>query len=437
MKQLTLLAILVLVLSRSVVYSTVFPLKISSTHTYLTDARGEPFLIVGDTAWSLIAQLGHEDVVKYLDDRQMKGFNAIIVNLIEAKFATHAPKTKAGVAPFLTPGDFSSPNPAYFDWAHECLAAAQDRGIAVFLCPAYLGWGGGDEGFFKSITNQGPTALRAYGHFVAERFKDLSNIVWMPGGDYSMPDNERWTVHELTAGIRELDKVRLLTGHAGQKSPRTAFGNPRWLQVDNTYSYEAALWKPLLADVALRPRMPVFLSETTYEGEHKATPQQIRRQAWWAMLSGHCGQFFGNNPIWHFDGPGLFQVKTTWQEALDSPGSRDIARLGEFFRKLPWTELKPDTASQLVVNPGDGVERIMAASTPDGRLAVVYVPGSGGTSREITLRLDALRPATGLLRGTWFNPTDGTPRAAEGPPFRTPGDNGTGASDWVLKLEKL
>jgi hypothetical protein len=38
-------------------------------------------------------------VVRYLDDRAGRGFNAIIVSLIEHKFATNAPATRAGVQP--------------------------------------------------------------------------------------------------------------------------------------------------------------------------------------------------------------------------------------------------------------------------------------------------------------------------------------------------
>ena len=34
--------------------AAVFPLKIADNGRFLTDQKGEPFLVVGDTAWSLI-----------------------------------------------------------------------------------------------------------------------------------------------------------------------------------------------------------------------------------------------------------------------------------------------------------------------------------------------------------------------------------------------
>src|SRR5262245_27585221 len=124
-----------------------FPLAISDNHRHLQDSSGAPFLVVGDTAWSLVAQLDDSDIVRYLDDRASRGFNAIIVNLLEHKFASRAPANARGVRPFEELGKFDRPNREYFDDAHRAIEAAQQRGISVWLCPAYLGWDGGDEGF--------------------------------------------------------------------------------------------------------------------------------------------------------------------------------------------------------------------------------------------------------------------------------------------------
>ena len=69
----------------------VFPLSIKPGERYLVDAVGRPFLIQGDTAWSLIADLIRGNADLYLEDRHARGFNTILVSLIEAKFATNAP----------------------------------------------------------------------------------------------------------------------------------------------------------------------------------------------------------------------------------------------------------------------------------------------------------------------------------------------------------
>ncbi|MBX9627806.1 MAG: DUF4038 domain-containing protein [Gemmataceae bacterium] len=421
-----------------------FPLKVSADKRHLETADGKPFLVVGDTAWSLIAQLNEADIAKYLDDRKGRGFNAVIVSLIEHKFADRAPATIAGVQPFLKPGDFTKPNPAYFDTAHKAVAEAGKRGLSVWLCAAYLGWGGGDEGFFQKIKAAGPEALRAYGKFVGGRFKDLPNVVWVIGGDYALPEAERWAGEELARGIRDGGAEQLMTAHGGQTTAVDTFGDRPWLGVDTVYRYDLDLWKPLRAAYARKPVRPFVMFESAYEGEHKAAPDRIRRQAWWPVLAGGCGSFFGNNPIWYFDGPGYTDRKAapTWQQALDLPGSRDVARVGAFFRRLPWHRLVPDAEDKLVAaGGGDGATKATAAHTGDRKLAVVYVPSTGKEPRELSLNLAGF---PGPVTARWFNPAkdaNGTPLGPlpnkDGQPVRTPGDNGTGANDWALVLEVL
>jgi len=402
-----------------------FPLRVSADRRHLDDADGRPFLVVGDAAWSLIAQLDGPAISAYLDDRARRGFTALIVNLIEHKFATHAPANHAGVAPFLEPGNFRKPNPTYFESAHRVVAEAGTRGLSVWLCPAYLGWQGGDEGFFKEIKKAGPEALYAYGKFVGERFRDLSNIVWMVGGDDALAPQDRWAAEQLVWGLRDGGAEQLVTAHGGQTSAVETYGNTRWLSIDTVYSYKPDLRPDLLRARYGRPARPFVLIETIYESEHDATPDQIRRQAWQAMLSGAAGQFFGNNPIWHFDGPTLFPFTGDWKQALDSTGSRDMARLAGFFAALEWCTLEP--------RPNAGAAITMA--TAPGGTTVIYVAGNGtAAAQDVTL------PVPALAAPQWFNPARDEPlrpiqsvgATGGGTHVRTPGDNGTGTNDWVI-----
>lgn len=420
-----------------------FPLQISANRRHLVDERGTPFLVVGDTAWSLIPQLTEQEAREYLDDRRQRGFNALIVSLIEHKFTTKAPATIEGVQPFLAPGDFTQPNPAYFEHAHRVIELAHRRGLSIWLAPAYLGVNGGGEGFFQEIKQAGPAALRGYGQFVGEKFRDLPNIVWMPGGDYAMPAHERWAAHELALGLREGGAKQLMTAHGCQLTAAANFGDPEWLDVDNVYSYQSDQWREHHANYRHAKVRPSVLIEALYENEYqdKTDPAKIRRQAWWAMTAGACGQFFGNAPLWHLGGPGYKQSNKPWREALDLAGSRDHARLGAFFRRLQWASLEPDLDDKLVAAGGGGGEtKVTAARTPDGKLAVLYIPPTGQEARALTLNLASFAAP---LRVSWFNPAkDAAPKTPETPlanrdgeKLRTPGDNGTGANDWVLTLE--
>jgi hypothetical protein len=234
-------------------------------------------------------------------------------------------------------------------------------------------------------------------------------------------------VNALAEGIRSADTTRLMTGHAGQKSPREAFGDPAWLQLDNTYSYDKNLVPALLRDVRRAPRQPVFLSETTYEGEHKAPPEQIRRQMWQAALCGHCGHVFGNHPIWHFDGPGLFPDPQPWREALTSHGSRDMARWAQMLRHWPWERLQP--APQRLTTAPEGAACAHAAAEA---LLLAYTPGGA-----ITLALPA-EWKDRVVSVEWWAPTGDSlkpetkaTRAWEAFVSLAP----PGAQDWVVAVK--
>ena len=213
-------------------------------------------------------------------------------------------------------------------------------------------------------------------------------------------------VTEVAEGIREEDSTHLMTGHGSpEHSAVVAFGEQKWLTVNSVYSYEKTLFRPVQVEYQRRPIRPFVLIESTYEGEHNSTPDQIRRQAYWAMLGGACGQFLGNNPIWHFDGPGLFPVKTTWKEALDGTGSRDMARLRDLFIGLPWHRLEPEKNHEIVTDGyGEGVATALTARTADKRLSVTYVPSTGTESRKLTVDLAQF---SGPITARWYNPADG------------------------------
>jgi hypothetical protein len=129
----------------------------------------------------------------------------------------------------------------------------------------------------------------------------------MLGGDYTPPKSDQWVVNDLARSIGEEDHTHLMTAHhSPESSAVAAFGEQEWLDVNTVYGYDKTIFRAMLAEYGRKPVRPFVLLETTYEGEHDSTPDQIRRQAYWAMLGGACGQFFGNNPIWHFDGPVSF-----------------------------------------------------------------------------------------------------------------------------------
>lgn len=380
-----------------------YPLKISADRRRLLDADDRPFLVQGDTAWSLIANVGYDDTIRYLDDRRAKGFNTILVNLIEHLFSRNPPRDLAGREPFVTPGDMSTPNDAYFDAAERVLDACAERGICVILAPCYIGYkhdrGSGIsphfDGWYDEIVATGPEGCRRYGDYLGRRFGRFANIIWCMGGDWH-PEQTRPGLDAIAHGIRGAGVKNLFTAHPHPEfSPIESFPGADWLDLNITYTY-GTVHRSLIEDWKRTPPWPFLLLESTYEGEHNASHQQIRRQAYWSVLCGGNGHCFGNHPIWLFwDG---------WQEAMDLPGSVAMARWGGFFRGLPWHELVPDLERRFVVGglgEARGLDRVTAAVTADRRLGMAYLP----VRRPVEVQLDALEgPRLALA---WFEPASG------------------------------
>jgi Protein of unknown function (DUF4038)/Putative collagen-binding domain of a collagenase len=399
------------------------PFRISENHRYLTNRDNTPFLLQGDAAWSLIANMTKEEAAQYLQNRHAKGFNAVLVNLIEHKFAKSAPKNLYGEAPFPKMSDWSVQNEKYFEHADWVIRKAAENGIVVLLAPVYLGYPGTDEGFIDEVTANGPEKLLQYGQFLGQRYKDFDNIIWVMGGDRD-PGPARENVDMVAFGIRQYDKRHLFSAHCHSDSaPPEQYPGP-WLEINTTYAYQIVHLR-LLEDYNRTPVMPFFLIESIYEGEHNSSEVQIRRQAYWTILNGGFGHVMGNRPIWLFD-PG-------WNAAIDGPGSVGMMHWGKLFRSRPWFDLVPDQDHKVVTEGlGEfwGFDYLTAARAQDGSTMIAYMP----SARSVTV--DMTKLTGGEVNAWWFDPRTGKATAAgtfsaTGTKQFTPLRQG----DWVLVLD--
>ena len=407
------------------------PLRLSPDRRRILDADGNAVLLQGDAAWSLIANTTLDEARFYIEDRRRKGFNTLVVSLIEYCFAQDPPRNLAAEEPFTTPGDFRTPNEAYMAHAERVLDIAAENGILVILAPAYLGYPlrfpgfeSRPQGWYEEVLANGPEGCRVWGEYLGQRFGRFQNIIWCIGGDRN-PGETAAALNQLALGIRATGGDNLFTAHVlPECSPVDVFPEHDWLDLNPTYTYEV-VHRALIEDWQRLPVWPFYLIESTYEGEHNASHLQIRRQAYWSVLCGGNGHCMGNNPIWLF-GDG-------WQDALELPGSLAMARWGAFFRALPWSELLPDLGREVVTSglgEARGLDRVTAAATSDKRLAVAYLP----LQRALTVQAGAL--AGPHLRVDWFEPATGQRLSggtllAEGSTTLTP----PFAEDSVLTIE--
>lgn len=474
-----------------------FPLRVSSNGRYLEDSAGVPFPILGDSTWSIEVNTTESEWQTYFADRAARGVNTLLVNAIEHKFTiSKPPKNSAGDVPFTqrldanaftgSPNgtrslsgtanqfpadpytniaqqapDFTFPNGVYWDRVDAFLNTCAQNGVMVLLAPAYVGYGGGDEGFMAEMVANGavigaggfagqPWANNAkskmwnYGAWLGNRYKTFKNIVWVHGGDYGnsasnggvFTPEQKAAVNDVFAGLKSVSGQQSLlhTGHWSRVSLATDVSLPA-----GSFDLEAVYNRVTPGELGRlgyshTPTMPAFQIEDLYESDPNAGKPH-RRFEWWAMLSNIGGYLFGNEPLWRF-GSG-------WSSSLNTTLAQDAGRLNTFMRSYEWWKLVPSGLSGMknLVTAGGGTASpqstnyVAAAATPDRSLLIAYVPPAHVGS--ITIDMTALSGST-LAR--WFDPTNaayttiGTFANTGTRAFTPSGNNAAGDADWVLVL---
>jgi Protein of unknown function (DUF4038)/Putative collagen-binding domain of a collagenase len=343
--------------------------------------------------------------------------------------------TYDGIKPFLTPGDLSRPNPAYFKRVTDIIRLAARYDIAVFLDPIETG------GWLKTLLANGVAKDYAYGRYLGSLYRSFPNIVWLNGNDFQYWRNpiDDGVALAVARGLKATDPAALQTIELSYPISRS-FEDARWsklIEIDSVHTYSAT-YTEVLKSYSDPNRHPAVMIEASYEFEYSYRgPETLRRQEYWTALSGAAGQFYGNHYTWQFL-PG-------WQSHLDTPGSIQMSYLTSLLSTRPWYALVPDTDHQLItagygtygtpetdVNTSDYVT---AARTPDGRLAIAYLPDMNTVSVD-------LAKMSGPVIAQWFDPSSGVYNPISGSPFANvgtttftpPGLNAGGDGDWVLVL---
>ncbi len=434
--------------------SRAYPLKVSANHRYLVDQNDIPFLIVGDDPQTMVTQLSTADAARFMEDRAAHGYNALWIDVLNA--GPYHPATRDdgatydGIAPFtghLAGGndtahyDLSTPNEAYFARVDQILDLAARYGFLVFLNPVETGQ------WVPTLQNNGAAKCRAYGEYVGRRYKHINNIVWLSGNDFDhwSDPKEDAVVLAVAKGIKSEAPEQMQTVELNTWSS-SSLDDPAWapvVSINGTYTYFPT-YLQMWHSYNQTPVMPTYLLEGHYDmadnwPDEYGTPSVLRRQEYWAMLSGAKGEFYGNNYTDDF--------MAGWKSFVDTVGVNQLMIWHAFFSSLPWQDLAPDQDHTLVTagygTPGHAKDRASkmdfctASATEDGSLAIAYMP----TGREITVNMARLK-APAMAR--WFDPVSGTYMTIPGGPFGNAGEkqftpphkvneeNGDG--DWVLLL---
>jgi hypothetical protein len=306
----------------------------------------------------------------------------------------------------------------------------------------------------------GTDAAFTYGRWLGNRYKDFPNIVWMHGNDFqSWRDTaDDALVQAVARGIRTTDKNHIHTVELNYLTSGS-LDDPSWaplIDLNAAYTYF-----PTFAQVRTeydRPDFkPVFMVESNYEFEHitntdGGSPQNLRRQEYWTMLSGATGQVYGSAHTW--------RLEKGWETKLDTLGVMELSYMKNLFAPRRWYDLIPDRSHTVMTagysraaeyigrlsaylgNRGrllttlkkmtnlasvSGSTYAAAARTSDGSLVIVYMP----SPRTVTVDMLKL---SGPASARWYDPTSGMYTGVSGSPcansnmkqFTPPGTNQAG-----------
>jgi len=407
----------------------------------------KPVFITGEAAWSLIAQPSDADVDTYLEDRASRGFNAIIVNLIEHQYSDHAPADYYGDAPFSGPS-FSIPNERYFAHADSVIRRAAAKGTTVFLFPVYLGYGSGacnksNEGWGTDMENTSDDVMRAWGVYVGNRYKSFPNIVYVIGCDAdprTCSPSLVGKLNDVATGIKSADSVRLMTAdNAGQQSALDVWSGYPWLDINLMYNSSDP--GKLNFEYTRPDFLPFFMDEDEYENEHQTTPVRLRTRQYWSVLSGaYLGSFIGNNPIWCFGetnpASAVPCVNTKyWKSELSSAGSVGQSWFGKLFRSREHWRLAPDiNHTAVTAGYGSGPTLTTTARTSDGQTIIAYIPNGNATT--ISVNMSKITSTDESAKCWWFKPSNGsTTWIGNFPNSGTHDFTPPDTNDWVLVID--
>ncbi|MEM8733384.1 MAG: DUF4038 domain-containing protein [Planctomycetota bacterium] len=428
------------------------PLQVTPNHRYLQRGDGQPFFWMADTAWELFHRLNLAEARRYLDRRRSQNFNVIQAVILAEMDGIRVPN-RQGHVPFeslspLVPSTEPGEGNDYWDDVDAVLDMAEKRGFYVLLLPTWGEWV--TPRFAEPAIFSEPQVAYDYGRFRGDRMKERSNLIWAMGGD-RRPHEKPWArdvwnamAEGITDGVAgssrfdgQADWAQTLMSYHCMASSSSLWIDAPWLDFHMWGTYHstkdwARSFEMTRKDLEVDPNRPTLNSEPCYEeiprdyrGDNGYFgADEVRRAAWWSVLSGTFGHTYGAHPIWQMWGapetakpqvplPKLSPTRMDWDEALALPGAGQMQYLRRFMESLgDFTSLRP--RDEFLINRdenSDSSSEGYVACAVGTDFAVAYIPGL--PLREELSKPTRLEFQLGVFSGAsaqwfWLNPRDGS-----------------------------
>ena len=391
-------------------------LRVSDNQRYLCNGE-QSFFWLADTAWLLFQQCSLEEAYEYLRNRRDKGFTVIQAVLMHSMPGSAA-NSLAEVEKDVTA-------PGFWEHCDKVIKMAEELGLYMGLLPS---WGAMVKGGVLNLEN-----IEEYAAFVANRYKNSPNVIWLLGGDIRGSEGEE--VHQLEGRLfRSLTPDKLIGFHPfGRTSSSLWFHEEQWLDFNMFQSghrrYDQASlgawddnavkedffgednWKYVDRDHSHDLIKPTVDGEPSYEwilqGLHVLDQPywrewDVRRYAYWSVFEGAMGHTYGDNAIQQFykddSKPGSYGVKQVWKESMHHVGSDHMGHLRKLMESVDYQKGHP--AEELLLSgQKERYGRIAVFAGPGYLMAYDYL----GEAFAVDLKDFKGKQA----QAWWFNPVSG------------------------------
>lgn len=396
-------------------------LRVSDNKRYLQHENGSPFFWLGETAWLLPSRSNRDEVDYLMAETRKNGFNVLQISVL------HTIPAMNSYGKWALPNGFDFKNIGkvgeYNYWQHVdyIVERAKNNGIYVGIVCV---WGTPVQQKQMSVED-----AKKYGKFLAERYKQYPNIIWLIGGDIR-GDVQPEVWQALAKSIRAIDSNHLMTFHPrGRTSSVTWFNDEDWLNFnmfqsghrrygqrfgDGDYPIEENTeednWRFVESSLAASPLKPVIDGEPSYEeiphGLHDSNErywqaEDVRRYAYWSVFAGSFGHTYGHNSTMQMLRPGYqasFGAKKPWWEAIHDPGCQEMKYVKKLILAFPFFDRIPDQ-SVIVNTNGVQYERVIATRGKDYMLIYNY-------TNRLT-EIDMTKISGNKKKAWWYSPVTG------------------------------
>ena len=418
-------------------------LRMSSGKRNVIHADGKPFLVVGDTPWSIPFRATTSQVREYAADRMEKGFNTALLMSVQPDMLAEGPEARDSVMGFdrafedLHEGHLNHIKPDYFQYLDSLIYILVDHGIVPVYQPVFHGFGWKGKNVLGPVADPGEYAR--YCKYLVARYGSMPAF-WLVSGDAHGLDPgvkpggemiEKWDSYMQPTGIHYNPADDYLASWANGDSTRCfhynrSYQEEPWLdfQWAQTGHDGLHLYHKVERMYDNKPTKANLNGEPTYEGMGNGR----NGLGWWQgeeawnqlMHGGTMGIVYGSVCVWQWkikpDEPGWddwTNASMSWKEALRQEGSKYAGLVSRAFDGYDFADM--EKRQDLT----EGENFLLAR---ENIFYISYLENGG------EIRIKSLPEG---LPARWFNPKTGQITEAgissPGQTFKSPDKN-----PWVL-----